>query len=88
MMSKYISPAHHRGDVVKKELEPGFPVLWEAVTAVHWSALRGLKWYFTIFTTVGTDCLGHLTRTVKASWAAEITPAAKISSFHYIAHAV
>jgi len=63
-------------------------VLWEAVTAVHWPALCRFKRYFTFGSTVGTDCFGHLTRTVKAFWGAEITPASIFSSFHRSTHAV
>ena len=36
----------------KKGLEPGFPVLWEAVTAIDGPALCWLKGYFTFATAI------------------------------------
>jgi len=36
----------------RKNLEPGFPVLWKAVLAIDRSSLGWLKWYFAIFTAV------------------------------------
>jgi hypothetical protein len=37
---------------IKKGLEPGFPVLWEAVTAIDGPALCWLKGNFTFATTI------------------------------------
>ena len=36
----------------KKRLEPGFPVLWEAVSAIDWPALCWLKGDFTFATAI------------------------------------
>jgi hypothetical protein len=41
----------------KRYLEPGFPVLWEAVTAIDGSALCWLKGDFTFTTAICADCL-------------------------------
>jgi len=66
--------------VCKKELESGFPVLREAVTAVDRTNLRRLERNFTFFTAVGTDDLCHFARTVIERAG---TPA-WISIFHWI----
>ena len=64
-----------------KELEPGFPVLGEAVSAVDRPSLRGLEGDFAFFSTVRTDCLCHLS-------GAEVSRTIKTLSFHCITHAV
>jgi hypothetical protein len=53
--------------------EPGFPVFWQAILAIHGSAFGWFERYFTLFSAVGTGHFCHFT------WAEiPLTAAAKI----------
>ena len=47
----------------EKNLEPGFPVLGEAVAAIYRPALGRLERNFTFLSTVRTGCLCHFAGT-------------------------
>ena len=44
-----------------KVLEPGLPVFWQAILAIHGSAFGWLKGYFAFFSAVGTGYFCHFT---------------------------
>jgi hypothetical protein len=41
--------------------EPGFPVFWQAILAIHGSAFGRFERYFALFSAVGTGHFCHFT---------------------------
>jgi hypothetical protein len=66
---------------VSETLEPGLPVLGEAVLAIDGPAIRGLEGNFTFFTAVRTSCLVHFSRAAEA--APRSAPKSAVSHCNY-----